>query len=459
MYLARFNVDDECLVQGMASFPRLPRLPTQLADHWWGVYGDLLEGLPGIDGAAVALRVVLEPGEALRRALLVCGPQDDEQELRRSIAPFSRMTAMATGSLEFPHDRSAYDAVAEDFPRMTARIRNSDYVTGDVWLSRNLRIGSVLDSILIQADNYGYRLGYQVNLRPVVVDRELMRAARMNALRLRDIPGVPPELRAQQEVLAAKCAGGAMTCTEYLGADSEDAMAWIEKAIARACDQRHGSFRLDEPMLKFSQFDHEFELACPSFVSEGEVREGELCSSIVDRSGVQELLRWRPGDRLPDRLSDFAPAAVEDQVDEAVVLEDAPVPYEGLGRYVFVSYKRGDLRRIAPTIRQLQSAGVNIWYDRGIPAGAEWAATLEQRVLGAECVILFLSQAAVDSKWVRREVLFADAADKGIIGVRLDDVRLDHGMGVTLRASQLVDGAASDLKQQLLRVLAGPRAS
>jgi hypothetical protein len=46
----------------------------------------------------------------------------------------------------------------------------------------------------------------------------------------------------------------------------------------------------------------------------------------------------------------------------------------------------------------LQRRGRNLWYDRGIPGGADWHAMLEERLMSCRALLLFLSQAAIESK-------------------------------------------------------------
>jgi hypothetical protein len=49
-------------------------------------------------------------------------------------------------------------------------------------------------------------------------------------------------------------------------------------------------------------------------------------------------------------------------------------------------------------------------------------------------VLLFLSDAAIDSKWVRREAKFADAIAKPLIMVNLGVSRPPHGMALLMKS-------------------------
>jgi hypothetical protein len=51
-----------------------------------------------------------------------------------------------------------------------------------------------------------------------------------------------------------------------------------------------------------------------------------------------------------------------------------------------------------------------------------------------------LSPAAAGSRYVRREVAFADSLNKPILTVRLEPTELVHGLGFTVGAYQMIEG-------------------
>jgi hypothetical protein len=130
-----------------------------------------------------------------------------------------------------------------------------------------------------------------------------------------------------------------------------------------------------------------------------------------------------------------------------------PPPYTGPEPYIFVSYKRADVERVFPAMFYLQGLGYKLWYDRGIRGGDDWTAILEEKLTSCSAVLLFLSQASIDSKHVRREVLFADSINKRIISIRLEATELKHGMGLLLPRYQIIDHRVGDFLQQLGRAL------
>jgi TIR domain len=85
--------------------------------------------------------------------------------------------------------------------------------------------------------------------------------------------------------------------------------------------------------------------------------------------------------------------------------------------------------------------------------GDDWTAILEERLTSCCALLLFVSQEAIDSEYVRREVLFADSIDKRIVSVRLEAARLRHGMGLFLPRYQMIDQRVDDFLEQLAKAL------
>ncbi len=132
----------------------------------------------------------------------------------------------------------------------------------------------------------------------------------------------------------------------------------------------------------------------------------------------------------------------------------APKPSEVDAGYIFISYKREDFPRIVSFLDRIVSWGYPIWYDRNIPGGAEWDALIEEKVSHCMAFIVFLSNAAVESKWVRREIKFADSEDRPILGIRLaTDVQLKHGLKVVMNQYQMIDATEADFSEELRKAI------
>jgi hypothetical protein len=109
---------------------------------------------------------------------------------------------------------------------------------------------------------------------------------------------------------------------------------------------------------------------------------------------------------------------------------------------------------VVPVVEHVRRQGWKLWYDGEIAVGSEWNAVLEQRLAACSGVLLFLSQPAVDSKFVRRELQFADSLGKPIIGVQLEVAQLRHGLALLLGQYQLLSHGTVDFPDRLHDALA-----
>jgi len=78
------------------------------------------------------------------------------------------------------------------------------------------------------------------------------------------------------------------------------------------------------------------------------------------------------------------------------------------GGYVFLSYAREDRDAVEVLAQQLAAVGVTVWYDRELKAGERWVRELEMRIQAARALVVVISPRSKDSKWVQREVLYAE---------------------------------------------------
>jgi len=82
------------------------------------------------------------------------------------------------------------------------------------------------------------------------------------------------------------------------------------------------------------------------------------------------------------------------------VPETAPQPA------VFISYARADRPQVAPLAAALMARGCNVWWDGMMEGGAAFAKTIEDRLEGAQAVVVVWSEASIASDWVRDEAGF-----------------------------------------------------
>lgn len=91
---------------------------------------------------------------------------------------------------------------------------------------------------------------------------------------------------------------------------------------------------------------------------------------------------------------------------------------------VFLSYKSNDRSRVRPVLGALRRAGLDVWWDRDIPPGEPWEASIQAALVRADLVVVFWTHGAVDpheGKRVQDEA--REALDAGkLVQVLLDQV-------------------------------------
>ncbi len=87
------------------------------------------------------------------------------------------------------------------------------------------------------------------------------------------------------------------------------------------------------------------------------------------------------------------------------------------GDYLFISYAHSDADYAHRVMAYLQSAGANLWFDKGIEPGAIWDEQLEQRIRACGAVVVCLTANYEASRYCRREIRFADLIRKRILPI------------------------------------------
>lgn len=82
---------------------------------------------------------------------------------------------------------------------------------------------------------------------------------------------------------------------------------------------------------------------------------------------------------------------------------------------VFLSYKREDEVRVMRLVQALEKAGLQTWWDRGVPGGENWRANIQYALAAAKCVIVAWTRESVGptGDFVRDEA--AQAKARGIL--------------------------------------------
>ncbi|MDQ6827491.1 MAG: toll/interleukin-1 receptor domain-containing protein [Gemmatimonadota bacterium] len=457
MYLASFDVaTGGSIRQGALELRCLPPTTDAVREAWWAQYERIVATAGAVAGD-VALRVSLTAGGLLDRVHLVSSPAAREAGLRRYLASFTRLDLTADGSTRLPATREEYDAIVDDVPPLQCRARAAGFRRGGVWFASDFRIAPFLDDLIAEADTLGFRLTYQVNVSRGTITADRVGDARKNALRVRDLAGVPAALPLLQSRLATHLPSATAVCEELIAVDTSDAATWLSEAMRRHFLRGFGEFGFDAPHFEFIDHGYSDWFDAPSSSpAPSELPLDELCASAVDDTEGNALLGTRPSNDIAARFAGRVPLDPTGGEAPAPLvwtpppgLPPLPVAYAGAHDFIFISYKHDDIPRIAPVMAELGERGQRIWYDSGIPGGAEWDAMIEERIARCRVLLLFVSQSAVASKYVRREVKFADSLGKPIISVALENAHLTHGMRMLLSQYQMLNGTGDGLHDQL----------
>ncbi len=451
MYLARFDAGDGELVQATV------QIDAPAAS--WDLVAAQLSAAARVERATVAYRVGVDASRTLRQIVAVTAPAEHERDVREVVARLTRIERMQGGSLAVPPSRVERDAWMERLGAFRLCATADGFSVTGIPLACDFRLSDVVDDLLTDACITGQPIEYQVHVRAADVSPEWVRAARKNALALRELPGVRASLLELQDHLARALGHAGAFCEEYLVVGSEAAARSIEQLLADRFRARYGPLGFPPAAFRFERGGYQDQLVMGVHSHDLEpLQPVAMCSVAQPPAGRDRLLAWQPSERL--RALVARPQAVEpiEPVgdDEPVVDTGAtpPKPYTGREPAVFISYKRADIARVGGIIRLLQEIGLPVWYDRGIPGGVEWDEEIEDRLRQALFVVVCTSQAAVESKYVRREVKFADSLDVPILPVRLEDVALAHGMGMLLTHYQMLDARAGNFGEALRTAVA-----
>ena len=121
--------------------------------------------------------------------------------------------------------------------------------------------------------------------------------------------------------------------------------------------------------------------------------------------------------------------------------------YKGKLPYIFVSYAHADATRVYPELGRLYENRYRIWYDQGIEYAAEWVEEIANSIAYCEFFIVFLSPAAVESRYVWREISYASKLDKKILGIFLEETPLPRKFDFEISVFQNISKFALDEKE------------
>ncbi len=92
----------------------------------------------------------------------------------------------------------------------------------------------------------------------------------------------------------------------------------------------------------------------------------------------------------------------------------------GSGQYIFLSYSRINKQFVSELAKWLEGHGVTVWYDNDIDYGLHWKKEIKRALSNASIILVVMSKAARNSKWVDRELSYADDSKIPILPMLLE---------------------------------------
>ncbi|MGE0130264.1 MAG: SUMF1/EgtB/PvdO family nonheme iron enzyme [Blastocatellales bacterium] len=126
---------------------------------------------------------------------------------------------------------------------------------------------------------------------------------------------------------------------------------------------------------------------------------------------------------------------------------------------VFVSYAHQDADFASRLIADLDAAGHACWIDtNSIKGGDEWIGAIAEGISESYAFVVIVTQKALESRWVRDEILWARNEDKPIIPLILENVLRDKWFFLlnSVQGVTLLDGDYAAALPKLLRSLPAP---
>ena len=123
----------------------------------------------------------------------------------------------------------------------------------------------------------------------------------------------------------------------------------------------------------------------------------------------------------------------------------------------FISYARKDERIVRQLIKLVTISGGFIFFDQDdIQPGMDWREALAEALVNSDSIIVFWSQNANNSDWVRREWEYGIEIGKRVIPVQIDNTDLPKELSrlqaIDLRVMQTIQGM---VPKQIYRSLLG----
>src|SRR5882762_11428906 len=121
---------------------------------------------------------------------------------------------------------------------------------------------------------------------------------------------------------------------------------------------------------------------------------------------------------------------------------------------VFISYASQDAAVGAALVEALERHGVACWIaPRDVKAGAQYADAIVRAISGAKTFVLVLSESAIASSHVSKEIERASSKKRPIIALRMDAAPLTPALEYFLSESQWIEAQAGNMEAAYAKLI------
>src|SRR5947207_1717765 len=122
--------------------------------------------------------------------------------------------------------------------------------------------------------------------------------------------------------------------------------------------------------------------------------------------------------------------------------------------HVFISYASQDATVAAALVEALERHGVGCWIaPRDVKAGALYADAIVRAISGAKACVLVLSESAISSSHVSREIERASSKKRPIIALRIDAAPLTPALEYFLSESQWIEAQTGSMEAAYAKLI------
>lgn len=96
---------------------------------------------------------------------------------------------------------------------------------------------------------------------------------------------------------------------------------------------------------------------------------------------------------------------------------------------VFISYQHIAKKIVDYLVENLERSGISCWYaPRNLIGGQEYDEAITKVISNARCVIAVISDEALESQWIKREIVFADDHNIPVIPFEIAPIKIQNGL-------------------------------